>query len=77
MEVQEIHFSGKVLSAFRASRGALEMVHGDVVTLTVDVSHQTLAPVRCQDHHQGHRSRRWHRLDAFLTVAAVASVLQD
>ena len=53
------------------------MVHGDVVTLTVDVSHQTLAPVRCQDHHQGHCSRRWHRLDAFLTVAAVASVSQD
>ena len=50
---------------------------GDAVTLTMDVSHQTLAQVRCQDHHQGRRGRRWHRLDALLTVAAVASVLQD
>jgi hypothetical protein len=49
----------------------------DAVTLTMDVSHQTLARVRCQDHHQGRRGRRWHRLDALLTLAAVATVSQD
>ena len=50
---------------------------GDVVTLAMDDSDQNLAPVRCQDHHQGRRGRRWHRLGALLTVAAVASVSQD
>jgi hypothetical protein len=49
----------------------------DTVTLPMDVSHQTLARVCCQDHHQGRRGRRWHRLDALLTVADVASVSQD
>ena len=49
---------------------------GVAMTLMV-VFDQTIARVCCQDHRQGRRGRRWHRLDAFLTVAAVASVSQD
>ena len=42
---------------------------GDVVTLAMDDSDQTLASVRCQDHHQGRRGRKWHRLGAFVGLS--------
>ena len=73
LEVEETFEEVRRTEARDAARGAC----GDVVTLTMDVSHKTLAPVRCQDHHQGRRGRRWHRLDGFLTVADAASVSQD
>jgi len=63
------------LSRARATQRAARRRCGDVVTLVMDDSDQTLAPVRCQDHRQGRRVRP--RLGAFLTVAAVASVLRD
>ena len=77
MEVQEIVFFRRLLSSVRRGSALRGARCGDVVTLTMYASHQTLALVRCQDHHQGRRGRRWHRLGALLTVAAVASVSQD
>ena len=50
-------FFRKFAFATSAVRGALEMVDGDVVTLTMDDPRRFLARVRCQDRHQGHGGR--------------------
>ena len=54
-------------------RCALPERHSDAVALVIAVPRRFLATVRCQDHNQGHKSRRWCLLDALLADSSVAS----
>ena len=79
MEVEEnnLLLRSKFTFACESCPRAAPRRSGDVVRLAMDEARRFLARVRCQDRHQGHGCRKWHRLDGLLTVAAVASVSQD